>query len=105
MKSHQVKTLEISWRAHIDCFAFKVEVEHLAHPTKRSVLSAIARLFDQLGLVGLGIAIANTENYRPLLPIEYPRSTSCDHMWSNQNPADLISRGVDPQTVNCGGTD
>ncbi|GIY48687.1 reverse transcriptase [Caerostris extrusa] len=50
--TNQVKTLGISWRAHIDCFAFKVEVECLVHPIKRSMLSTIARLFDPFGFLG-----------------------------------------------------
>ncbi|GFU62396.1 DUF1758 domain-containing protein [Trichonephila clavipes] len=47
-----LKTLGIAWKSKTDCFNFKVEVEQNAHPTKRSVLSIIARLFDPLGLLG-----------------------------------------------------
>ncbi|GFT52145.1 integrase catalytic domain-containing protein [Trichonephila clavipes] len=48
----EIKTLGIAWKSKTDCFNFKVEVERNAHPTKRSVLSIIARLFDPLGLLG-----------------------------------------------------
>ncbi|GBM25729.1 hypothetical protein AVEN_265228-1 [Araneus ventricosus] len=48
----EIKTLGIAWKARTDCFTFKVKVEQNAHPTKRSVLSIIARLFDPLGLLG-----------------------------------------------------
>ncbi|GBN07343.1 hypothetical protein AVEN_96605-1 [Araneus ventricosus] len=48
----EIKTLGITWKARTDCFTFKVKVEQNAHPTKRSVLSIIARLFDPLGLLG-----------------------------------------------------
>ncbi|GFU21862.1 DUF1758 domain-containing protein [Trichonephila clavipes] len=48
----EIKTLDIAWKSKTDCFNFKVEVEQNAHPTKRSVLSIIARLFDPLGLLG-----------------------------------------------------
>ncbi|GFS64815.1 integrase catalytic domain-containing protein [Trichonephila clavipes] len=48
----EIKTLGIAWKSKTDCFNFKVEVEQNAHPTKRSVLSIIARLFDPLGLLG-----------------------------------------------------
>ncbi|GFX88857.1 integrase catalytic domain-containing protein [Trichonephila clavipes] len=48
----EIKTLGIAWNSKTDCFNFKVEVEQNAHPTKTSVLSIIARLFDPLGLLG-----------------------------------------------------
>ncbi|GBO25768.1 hypothetical protein AVEN_135416-1 [Araneus ventricosus] len=48
----EIKTLGIAWKARTDCFIFKVKVEQNAHPTKRSVLSIIARLFDPLGSLG-----------------------------------------------------
>ncbi|XP_055944365.1 uncharacterized protein LOC129975327 [Argiope bruennichi] len=48
----ETKTLGIAWKAKTDCFTFKVDLQHNAHPTKRSVLSIIARLFDPLGLLG-----------------------------------------------------
>ncbi|XP_055948217.1 uncharacterized protein LOC129981409 [Argiope bruennichi] len=48
----EIKTLGIAWKAKTDCFTFKVDLQHNAHPTKRSVLSIIARLFDPLGLLG-----------------------------------------------------
>lgn len=48
----EIKTLGIAWKAKTDCFTFKVKVEQNAHPTKRSVLSTIAKLFDPLGLLG-----------------------------------------------------
>ncbi|XP_055941831.1 uncharacterized protein LOC129971877 [Argiope bruennichi] len=48
----EIKTLGIAWKAKTDCFTFKVDLQHNAHPTKRSVLSLIARLFDPLGLLG-----------------------------------------------------
>ncbi|GBM55270.1 hypothetical protein AVEN_272341-1 [Araneus ventricosus] len=48
----EIKTLGIAWKAGTDCFTFKVKVEQNVHPTKRSVLSIIAKLFDPLGLLG-----------------------------------------------------
>lgn len=50
--SDEVKTLGIAWKAKTDCFNFKVDVVDNVNPTKRSVLSVIARLFDPLGLLG-----------------------------------------------------
>ncbi|GFY13377.1 uncharacterized protein TNCV_2336411 [Trichonephila clavipes] len=47
-----MKALGIAWKSKTDCFNFKVGVEQNAHPTKRSVLSIITRLFDPLGLLG-----------------------------------------------------
>ncbi|GFV90619.1 integrase catalytic domain-containing protein [Trichonephila clavipes] len=40
----EIKTLGIASKSKTDCFSFKVGVEQNAHPTKRSVLSIIARL-------------------------------------------------------------
>ena len=43
------KTLGVLWKAEEDTFTFKVDVpETKGNPTKRSVLSAIAALFDPL---------------------------------------------------------
>ncbi|GFX44033.1 uncharacterized protein TNCV_4118291 [Trichonephila clavipes] len=41
-----------SWKSQEDCFTFKIAVELKDSYTKRCVLSAIARLFDPLGLLG-----------------------------------------------------
>ncbi|XP_055947045.1 uncharacterized protein LOC129980690 [Argiope bruennichi] len=48
----EIKTLGIAWKAKTDCFTFKVDLQHNVYPTKRSVLSIIAGLFDPLGLLG-----------------------------------------------------
>ncbi|GBO18825.1 hypothetical protein AVEN_175441-1 [Araneus ventricosus] len=50
--TNEIKTLGIAWKARTDCFTFKVKMEQNARPTKRLVLSIVARLFDPLGLLG-----------------------------------------------------
>ncbi|GBO13006.1 hypothetical protein AVEN_225145-1 [Araneus ventricosus] len=63
----EIKTLGITWKARTDCFTFKVKVEQNAHPTKRSVLSIIARLFDPLGL--LGPVITKAKNFHAAIVV------------------------------------
>lgn len=54
-----VKTLGLLWYPAADCFAFKVESAVGAeHVTKRSILSAVSRLFDPLGLLAPSIIVA-----------------------------------------------
>ncbi|XP_054709036.1 uncharacterized protein LOC129218737 [Uloborus diversus] len=47
-----VKTLGVLWNNSSDDFCFKVAIAASTKPTKRDVLSQIARLFDPLGLLG-----------------------------------------------------
>ena len=46
-----VKTLGTVWNVHKDTFCFKLPPLEYSLPTKRSVLSTIARIFDILGLL------------------------------------------------------
>ncbi|XP_075156671.1 uncharacterized protein LOC142229953 [Haematobia irritans] len=58
-ESSATKTLGIRWNAKTDTFFYKVkEVLHDPSPTKRQVLSVIARLYDPLGWLGPIIVIA-----------------------------------------------
>lgn len=54
-----VKTLGLLWYPALDCFMFKVTPPECAKGvTKRSILSAVARLFDPLGLLAPTIIVA-----------------------------------------------
>ncbi|GBN28759.1 hypothetical protein AVEN_12974-1 [Araneus ventricosus] len=50
--AHVSKTLGMNWLHLDDYFIFKVDCKHVPNPTKRNVLSVIARLYDPLGLLG-----------------------------------------------------
>ncbi|GFS47006.1 uncharacterized protein TNCV_3031311 [Trichonephila clavipes] len=71
----ETKTLGVSWKPNLDCFLIKVKVSLDSSYTKRDVLSTIAKI--QL-----------------LYPNQLWR-----HVPSDQNPADLVSRGVDPDKL------
>lgn len=56
-----LKTLGVSWNAKTDKLLYKSRVPETASPnTKRNVLSAIAKIFDPLGLLGPVILYAKT---------------------------------------------
>ncbi|GBM20208.1 hypothetical protein AVEN_216634-1 [Araneus ventricosus] len=46
------KTLGLNWLHLDEYFIFKVDCKHVPNPTKRNVLSVIAKLYDPLGLLG-----------------------------------------------------
>ncbi|GBN57767.1 hypothetical protein AVEN_89733-1 [Araneus ventricosus] len=50
--AHVSKTLGMNWLHLDDYFIFKVDYKQEPNPTKRNVLSVIARLYDPLGLLG-----------------------------------------------------
>lgn len=51
-KKGALKTLGLLWNAGKDILQYKVNIEHSPKTTKRAVLSAIAQIFDPLGLLG-----------------------------------------------------
>ncbi|GAB0089094.1 Aspartic peptidase domain superfamily [Sergentomyia squamirostris] len=52
VNSEPLKALGLSWNPNTDQFSFKVSSDIKVHPTKKQVLSVIARIFDPLGLLG-----------------------------------------------------
>lgn len=48
----ETKALGVSWKHSTDHFTFQIQLESVVLPTKRSVLSTIAHIFDPLGLLG-----------------------------------------------------
>lgn len=48
----QLKTLGIHWDAVRDTLGYKTSIRKIDRPTKRSILSRIASIFDPLGLIG-----------------------------------------------------
>ncbi|XP_018365039.1 PREDICTED: uncharacterized protein LOC108762506 [Trachymyrmex cornetzi] len=53
-----LKVLGISWLPHDDMFRFQVNASFTVTPTKRSVLSVIARLYDPLGWAAPVVIVA-----------------------------------------------
>ncbi|GFS60238.1 integrase catalytic domain-containing protein [Trichonephila clavipes] len=51
-ESDETKALGIIWKPKLDCFIFRIEQQRPTSFTKRMFLSAIARIFDPLGLLG-----------------------------------------------------
>ena len=56
------KTLGTIWNVVEDTFLFKLPVITLKTPTKRTVLSAVARIFDVLGLLSPIVILDNNNN-------------------------------------------
>lgn len=54
------KVLGLQWRPNDDCFSYTINLEDKAVPTKRRVLSVIARLFDPLGFLSPIVFYAKT---------------------------------------------
>ncbi|XP_075157719.1 uncharacterized protein LOC142230985 [Haematobia irritans] len=50
--NHIAKALGMSWKPRTDVFCFRFEIPPIQCPTKRSVLSAISKIFDVFGLLG-----------------------------------------------------
>ena len=60
-KDVETKILGTYWNPNEDSFIFRMEVELIYFYNKRQMLSAVARIFNPLGL--LGTAIAKSKKY------------------------------------------
>ena len=45
------KTLGMSWKPHSDMFCFRYNFPEIINPTKRSILSLVAQIYDVLGII------------------------------------------------------
>ncbi|GFU68302.1 DUF1758 domain-containing protein [Trichonephila clavipes] len=113
-----VKILGMLWDSSGDSFAYKETISTDCNYTKRDVLSQIARIYDPLGLLGPVIAKAKIYSTIALAWINSPsnllktfvsnrvsqiQQLSRDFQWqhvpSELNSTDLISRGLDVKTL------
>uniref|UniRef100_A0A0A9YD88 Pro-Pol polyprotein n=2 Tax=Lygus hesperus TaxID=30085 RepID=A0A0A9YD88_LYGHE len=88
-KEATVRTLGLLWLPNVDSFTYSID--HILssnslseHPTKRSVLSTIAKIFDPLGLLGPVISkakIAMQGLWRQELDWDEPLSNSFTKKW------------------------
>lgn len=53
----EIKVLGLKWKPHLDSFEFHTNVPEKGEPTKRNILSLIARLYDPLGWLSPVIVI------------------------------------------------
>ncbi|XP_018362808.1 PREDICTED: uncharacterized protein LOC108760980 [Trachymyrmex cornetzi] len=58
LQDETLKVLGISWLPHDDAFRFLVDTSSPVTPTKRSILSVIARLYDPLGWAAPVVIVA-----------------------------------------------
>ncbi|GFV88018.1 DUF5641 domain-containing protein [Trichonephila clavipes] len=110
--STEIKTLGLLWKPHPDSFAFKISpmtsnCDNLI-VTKKSVISTIARIFDPLGLIGLIVLawikkpLAQLKTFvrnRVSIIQELTESDFWKHVNSENNPADILSRGISPDKI------
>ncbi|GBL92842.1 hypothetical protein AVEN_70684-1 [Araneus ventricosus] len=112
-KQSTVKTLGMMWNNCEDAFLFDISTSSTTEFTKRDVLPQIARLFDPLGL--LDQVLLRTDSTIALSWIDTPhllktfvinriaqiqeltKEYHWAHITSKNNPADLLSRGIDAQ--------
>ncbi|KAJ8910979.1 hypothetical protein NQ315_003672 [Exocentrus adspersus] len=77
----ELKTLGIAWNSAIDVLSYSVNLKEQTKPaTKRSVLAAVSKIFDPLGLVGPTIV-------RAKLFMQHLWREKLD--WDEQLPADI----------------
>ncbi|GFX16772.1 integrase catalytic domain-containing protein [Trichonephila clavipes] len=112
LESDETKALGIIWNPKLDCFLFRIEQQRLTSFTKRMVLSTIARIFDPLAVhfwsdSTIVISWIHQES-RELKTFVANRVSKihqlscCDqwhHIASEQNPADVLSRGLLPEEL------
>ncbi|XP_060823985.1 uncharacterized protein LOC132911380 [Bombus pascuorum] len=119
-ESQPLKTLGIFWRSSDDSILYSVEaMANIPRVTKRSISSVIARIYDPLGLLAPVIVRAKMLLQRVwALRVDWDESLATDlhlewnriseiqtktsfrnwrHVPTNDNPADLISRGHTPE--------
>ncbi|GFV89345.1 integrase catalytic domain-containing protein [Trichonephila clavipes] len=107
----ETKALGLLWRPQKDTLAFSVssiaDVSDSCTITKRSVLSTTAKIFDPLGLISPVVTKAKLDpsvlkpfvKNRVSVIQHLTEVSSWKHIQSQENPVDIISRGIDPDKI------
>ncbi|GBM82656.1 hypothetical protein AVEN_200560-1 [Araneus ventricosus] len=95
--AHASKTLVMNLLHLDDYFIFNVDCKHVLNPTKRNVLSVIAKLYDPLGLFGSVICKMKIflqqlwlEKFNFADPLPQPIAVEWDHLVSSLKSIELI---------------
>ncbi|ENN81897.1 hypothetical protein YQE_01721, partial [Dendroctonus ponderosae] len=98
-----IKTLGLTWNSHLDTFQYTFHITPHTRVTKRTILSTAAKIFDPLGLVEwIALPPNQLQTFVANRISKIQQSTEASqwfHISSENNPADIISRGLDGQAL------